>query len=107
MRAEREGDRQSLATGHARRVQTLEIGRRRDIRAGLVTVAQAQAPAADVATAADRIDRVVDGGTDVAAAVKRMLGMERELGEVNVAPVDHDLMNRRIGTGYFDDGLRY
>jgi len=36
-----------------------------------------------------------------------MLRMERQLGEVDVAPVDNDLMNRRIRAGYFDDRLRY
>src|SRR5262249_7020477 len=107
MRADGESDRQSLAAGNACRVQTLEVGRRRDIRAGLVAVAQAQAPAADVATAAGRIDRVVDGRTDIAAAIERMLWMERQPGEVNVASLENDLMNRRIGAGYFDDLLRY
>ena len=49
MGADGEGDRQLLAARHAGGVDALEVGWRGDVGAGLVAVAQAEPPAADVA----------------------------------------------------------
>ena len=88
MRADGERDRQLFAARHAGRVDALEIGRRRDVGAGLVAVAQAEAAAADIPSSGRRIDRVVGGRAQIATAVVGVVRIERQLGEIDVLAGD-------------------
>jgi hypothetical protein len=94
MRADRERDRQALATGYAGRIDALEIGRGGHVSAGLVPVAQAQATAPDIPPAGCRIDRVIDGRTEIAATVVGVLRVKGELCQIDVLARDLDLMHR-------------
>ena len=106
MRADREGDRQVFAARHAGRVDALEIGRRGDVGAGLVAVAQAQPAASDVASSGRRIDGVVDGRAHVATAVVGVLRVERQLGQIDVLAGDLHRVHRRVAGRHLDDRLR-
>ena len=106
MRADREGDRQLFAARHAGGVDALEIGRRGDVGAGLVAVAQAQAAAADVPSPGRRIDHVVDRRAQVATAVVGVVRIERQLGEIDVLAGDLDRVHRRVAGRDFDHRLR-
>ena len=98
--------RQFLATRHAGGVDALEIGRRGDVDAAFGAIAQAQAPAADVAPPGRRIDGVIDRRAQIARAVERMLRMKRQLGEIDVLAGELDRMHRRLGRWNFDHRLR-
>ena len=105
MRADGECDRQLLAARDAGRVDALEIGRRRDVGAGLVAVAQAEPAAADIAPAGRRIDHVVGGRTHIATAVVGVVRIERQLGEIDVLAGDLHGMNRRVAGRDLHHGL--
>ena len=106
MRADRECDRQLLAARHAGRVDALEIGRRRDVGAGLVAVAQAQPAAADIPSSGCRIDRVVGGRAHIATAVVGVVRVERQLGEIDVLAGDLHGVDGRVAGRDFHHGLR-
>jgi hypothetical protein len=53
-----------------------------------------------------RIDDVVDRGAAIAAAVKGVLGMERQLGEIDILAGDLDRVDRRFVGRNLDDRLR-
>ena len=97
---------QLLAARDAGGVDALQIGRRGDVGAGLVAVAQAEAAAADIASPGRGIDHVVDGRAHIAAAVIGVLRMEGQLGEIDVLAGDLDLVHRRVVRGHLDQRLR-
>ena len=96
MGADGERDRQLLAARHAGRVDALEIGRRGDVGAGLVAVAQAEPAAADVPPSGRRIDHVVGRRAQVATAVVGVVRIERQLGEIDVLAGDLHGVHRRV-----------
>ena len=106
MGADRERHRQLLAARHGGGVDALEIGRRGDVGAGFVAVAQAKPAAADIAAAGRRIDGVVDGRRAIAAAVIGVLRMERQLGQIDVLAGDFYVVNRRVAGRHLDQRLR-
>jgi len=65
-----------------------------------------QPPAADVALAARRIDRVVDRRRDVGRAVVLVLHVERQPGEVDGVAGDDHLLHRRVALRNLDRPLR-
>jgi len=97
--------RQFLAASHASRVDKLEVGRGGDIGPGFVAVAQTQPAAADVPPAGRRINRIIDRGTQIAAAVECVLWMERQLGKIDVLAGDLNRVHRCIVRRHFDQGL--
>lgn len=105
MRADGEGDRQALAACHARRVNALEVGRSGYVRPGLVPVAQAQAPAADIPSSGRRIDRVIDGRAEITAAVVGVLRVEGELREIDVFARDLDFVHRSLAGSHLHHRL--
>ena len=106
MRADSKCDRQLFAARHAGRVDALEIGRRRDVGAGLVAVAQAQPAAADIPSSGCRIDRVVGGRAQIATAVVGVVRVERQLGEIDVLAGDLHGVDGSVAGRDFHHGLR-
>ena len=84
MRADRKGDRQAFAACHGCRVNALEIGRGGYIGPSLISIAQAQATAADIPSSGRRIDRVIDGRAEITTAVVGVLRVKGELREIDV-----------------------
>jgi hypothetical protein len=105
MSAHRERHWQLLAARHATGVDALKVGWGSDVRARFVAVAQTQSPAADIPASGRRIDRVINRGAQIARAVEGVLGMERQLGEIDVLAGDLDLMHGRVSGRYFDKRL--
>src|SRR5262249_14343012 len=66
------------------------------VRSGLVPVAQAQAPAADIPSSGRWIDRVIDGRAEITAAVVGVLRVEVKLGEIDVFARDLDFVHRSL-----------
>ena len=106
MRAACEGDRQLFAARDASRVDALEVGRGGDVGAGFVAVAQTQPTASDIAPSGRRIDRVVDRRAQVAAAVKGVVRVERQLGQIDVLAGNFHRVNGCIAGRDFHHRLR-
>ena len=87
-------------------VAVLEVGRLREVGAHGAAVAQHQPAAAHIAAPGSGIDAVVDAGRDVGCAVKLVLEVKRQFGEIDGVAFDHHLMHRSIGRRYFDHRLR-
>ena len=96
MGADGERDRQLFAARDAGRVDALEIGRRGDVGAGLVAVAEAQPAAADIPPAGRRIDHIVGRRAQVATAVVGVVRIERQLGEIDVLAGDLHGVDRSV-----------
>jgi len=103
MRADDEAHRQSLAARLRRDVDRAQIARRVEIDAGLALAAQHQAPQPRIDEAGLRIDREIDRGRDIGAAILPMLQMDGQGGDIDLIAGQHHLLHRRSLRWNLDD----
>jgi hypothetical protein len=102
MRADRIGDRHRLLLGGGFEINGAHVARRDQVDAGLARSAQHDAAAAHIGEAGAGKQRVVDAGGNVRRAVGGMLQVYRQLAQVGVVVLEHDLLYRRLLRRHLD-----
>ncbi len=82
------------------------IARRDQVDAGLPRSAQHDAAAAHIGEAGAGKQRVVDAGGNVGRAVGGVLQMYRQLAQVGIVVLEHDLLHRRLLRRHFDGRMQ-
>ena len=95
VRADHDGDRQALAAGVGGAVDRAQIARRVEVDPRNPAAAQHEPAHADIGQPGPRVAREIEPGRDIGRAVERVLEMDRERGEIRLAPLQHHLLHRR------------